>query len=70
MTNANGGFSFPLLGVTLNTQYRVLMPQNQDVQSPIVALGVAPRVSASAKRGPAHAARRDRPFPRQGDPGP
>jgi hypothetical protein len=50
VTDANGAFSFPLLGLTLNTQYRVLLPQNQSVQSPIVALGVAPRVRASAKR--------------------
>ena len=50
VTDANGAFSFPLLGITLNTQYRVLLPQNQAVQSPIVALGVAPRVRASAKR--------------------
>jgi hypothetical protein len=50
VTNDQGAFSFPLLGLTTNTQYRVLMPQNQNVQSPIVALGVAPIVRASAKR--------------------
>lgn len=50
VTDANGAFSFPLLGITINTQYRVLLPQNQNVQSPIVALGVAPRVSAGTKR--------------------
>jgi hypothetical protein len=50
VTNDQGAFSFPLLGITMNTQYRVLLPQNQNVQSPIVSLGVAPIVRAGAKR--------------------
>jgi hypothetical protein len=41
VTDAAGNFSFPLLSVPLNTQYRVLMPQKPDVVSPIVSLGVA-----------------------------
>ena len=50
VTDASGNFSFPVLNIGLNTQYRVLMPQNQTVQSPIVAVGVAPKVSAGKKR--------------------
>lgn len=45
VTNAQGGFAFPLLSVPLNTQYRVLMPQNPSVVSPIVSVGVAVLVS-------------------------
>ncbi len=50
VTDASGNFSFPILGIALNTQYRVAMPQNPNIQSPIVAVGVAPKVSAGAKR--------------------
>ncbi len=41
VTDAAGSFSFPLLSVPLNTQYRVQMPQKPEVVSPIVSLGVA-----------------------------
>jgi hypothetical protein len=41
VTDAAGNFSFPLLSVPLNTQYRVQMPQKPEVVSPIVSLGVA-----------------------------
>jgi hypothetical protein len=44
LTNAQGAFSFPLLSVPLNTQYRVLIPTKPDIVSPIVAVGVAVRV--------------------------
>jgi hypothetical protein len=40
LTNAQGGFSFPLLAVLFNTQYRVQMPERPTVVSPIVAVGV------------------------------
>ena len=50
MTNAQGGFAFPVLSVPINTQYRVVLPQNQAVQSPIIAVGVAPLVSARTHR--------------------
>lgn len=40
VTNAQGGFSFPLLSVPFNTQYRVQMPERPAVVSPIVSLGV------------------------------
>jgi len=45
LTNAAGGFAFPLLSVALNTQYRVLIPTKPEVASPIVSLGVAVKVS-------------------------
>lgn len=47
VTNAQGGFAFPLLSVPLNTQYRVVMPQNTAIVSPIVSVGVAVLVSTS-----------------------
>jgi hypothetical protein len=50
LTNAQGGFSFPVLSVPINTQYRVVMAQNPNVVSPIVAVGVAPWVSLRVRR--------------------
>jgi hypothetical protein len=50
LTNAQGGFSFPLLTVPLNTQYRVLMTDRPAVVSPIVTVGVAVRVSTHVRR--------------------
>jgi hypothetical protein len=40
LTNAQGGFSFPLLAVLFNTQYRVQMPERPAVVSPIGIVGV------------------------------
>jgi hypothetical protein len=45
LTNAQGAFAFPLLSVPINTQYRVLVQDKPSVQSPIVNVGVAVRVS-------------------------
>ena len=45
LTNAAGQFAFPLLGVALNTQYRVLIPGRPEIASPIVSLGVTPRIA-------------------------
>jgi hypothetical protein len=50
VTDANGNFNFPVAAVPFNTQYRVLMPQNQNVQSPIVAVSVTPKVTAHRKK--------------------
>jgi hypothetical protein len=52
VTDAAGNFSFPLLSVPFNTQYRVQMPQKPSVVSPIVSLGVAvrPTTHVSAHR--------------------
>ena len=40
LTNATGGFSFAILSLPFNTQYRVLMPERPAVASPIVTAGV------------------------------
>jgi hypothetical protein len=45
VTDANGNFSFPILSVPVNTQYRVLMPQKPEVVSPIVVEGTTVRVT-------------------------
>ncbi|CAN5199398.1 hypothetical protein BH20ACT16_BH20ACT16_16410 [soil metagenome] len=44
LTNATGQFAFPLLSVPVNTQYKVVIPDRQEVASPIVSVGVAVRV--------------------------
>ena len=50
LTNAQGGFAFPLPSVALNTQFRVLMSDRPAVVSPIVTVGVAVRVSTYVHR--------------------
>ncbi|HTN22664.1 MAG TPA: hypothetical protein VL120_01645 [Solirubrobacteraceae bacterium] len=50
LTAADGTFGFALLSVPLNTQYRVVLPEKPDVQSPIVGVGVAVRVSTRVTR--------------------
>jgi hypothetical protein len=40
LTNATGGFSFPILSLPFNTQYRVVMSERPAVVSPIVTVGV------------------------------
>ena len=50
LTGADGSFGFPLLSVPLNTQYRVALPERPEVQSPIVGVGVAVRVTTSVNR--------------------
>jgi hypothetical protein len=50
LTNADGTFSFPILGVPVNTQYRVVLPNVPEVQSPIVTVGVQPKVTLSVRR--------------------
>jgi hypothetical protein len=50
LTNGDGAFSFPVLTVPLNTQYRVVLPNQPQVASPIVTVGVAPKVTVKAKR--------------------
>jgi hypothetical protein len=49
VTNASGGFAFPLLAVNINTQYRVLMPAKPNVASPIVVLATTAKVTRHAK---------------------
>jgi len=50
LTNADGTFSFPLLAVPVNTQYRVVLTNVPEVASPIVTVGIAPKVTLSSKR--------------------
>jgi hypothetical protein len=49
VTNAQGGFAFPVLGVGVNTQYRVVMPQRPEVASPVVVLGTTVRVTTHVR---------------------
>ena len=50
VTNATGGFSFPILSVAFNTQYRVQMPERPQIVSPIVAFGVKPYVKCKVNK--------------------
>ncbi len=50
LTNAQGGFSFPVLGSTLSTQFRVVTTTKTAVVSPVAAEGVAVLVKARAGR--------------------
>ena len=50
VTNATGGFSFPLLSVGVNTQFRVVMPERPAVVSPIVLFGVKPYVKSKVSK--------------------
>jgi hypothetical protein len=49
LTNAQGGVAFPVVGVTLNTQYRALMPRHPEIVSPVVALGTTVRVTTRVR---------------------
>jgi hypothetical protein len=49
VTNASGGFAFPLLSVSVNTQYRVVLVPKPAVVSPIVVLGTTNKVTRHAK---------------------
>lgn len=46
LTNAEGGFSFHVLGLAAATQYRVVTTTRNAVVSPVVTEAVTPRVSA------------------------
>jgi hypothetical protein len=50
LTNATGGFSFAILSVPLNTQYRVVMSERPAVVSPIVLAGVKFYVKSRVSR--------------------
>jgi hypothetical protein len=64
LVGANGAFSFPLLSVPLNTQYRVAIPTRPEVASPIVGVSVAVRVSTNVSAQRVHTGRRVRFFGR------
>jgi hypothetical protein len=50
LTGPTGAFSFTLSAVPLNSQFRVLMPKNPSVVSPIVFVGVKPLVTIHVRR--------------------
>ena len=50
VTNATGGFSFPILSIAVNTQYRVQMPERPQIVSPIVTVGVKPYVKSKVNK--------------------
>jgi hypothetical protein len=50
LTNASGGFSFPVLGMTLVTQFRVVTTTNPPVVSPVALDGVAVRIDSHVGR--------------------
>ena len=50
VTDASGNFSFPVLSLPVTTQFRVLMPQNLEVVSPIVVVGAAVRVRTGTRK--------------------
>lgn len=49
VTDALGGFSFPVLSVPVNTQFRVLMPANPNIVSPIVVAEAAVRTGVHTR---------------------
>ncbi|HTE59217.1 MAG TPA: hypothetical protein VK631_02645 [Solirubrobacteraceae bacterium] len=54
VTDAQGNFSFPVLSVPMTTQFRVVMPQRQEVASPIVIVGAALQVTTRTKKVERH----------------
>ena len=50
MTNPEGKFSFPLLSVAVNMQFRVQMPERPGIVSPIVTFGVKPYVKTKVNK--------------------
>jgi hypothetical protein len=50
VTNAAGGFSFPVFGMLLNTQFRVVTTAPPFITSPVLVEGVAVRVSFHVHR--------------------
>jgi hypothetical protein len=58
VTDANGGFTFPVLGMSLVTQFRVVTKTSPPVLSPVAAENVAVDVASHvARTGRAHFAR-------------
>jgi hypothetical protein len=50
VTNAVGGFSFPVVGMLVNTQLRVVTTAPPFISSPVIVEGVAVRVSFHVRR--------------------
>ena len=57
LTGTDGAFTFPLLSVPVNTQFRVLIPTRPEVASPIVGVNVAVRVSTNVSARRVHTGR-------------
>ena len=53
VTNSTGAFAFPVIGVPVNTQYRVLMASRPEVVSPVVVVATTVKVTrrVRVKRG-------------------
>jgi hypothetical protein len=54
VTDAAGNFSFPVLSVPVNTQYRVVLAQRPEVTSPIVIVGAALQVKTRVRKVERH----------------
>jgi hypothetical protein len=54
VTDPAGNFSFNLLSVSVNTQFRVVLAQRPEVTSPIVVVGAALQVKTRAKKVERH----------------
>src|SRR5215211_4919780 len=54
VTDSAGNFSFPVLSVPVNTQFRVVLAQRPEVASPIVVVGAALQVTTDAKKVARH----------------
>jgi hypothetical protein len=54
VTDAAGNFSFPVLSVPVNTQFRVVLAQRPEVASPIVVVGAALQVTTNTKKVARH----------------
>ena len=50
VTDSTGNFSFPVLSVPVNTQFRVVLAQRPEVASPIVIVGAALQVRTETKK--------------------
>jgi hypothetical protein len=50
VTDAKGHFSFPLVSVAVNMQFRVQMPERPGIVSPIVTFGVKPYVKSKVNK--------------------
>jgi hypothetical protein len=48
VTNAQGGFTFPILSLGMTTQFRVFLQANPSVAAPVLTVGVGFRVGAAA----------------------
>jgi hypothetical protein len=50
VVGATGDFAFPVLGVSVSTQYRVLVPDKPEVVSPVVFVGVRQSITTKVSK--------------------